>query len=137
MTRVLAVMAFIPFVSAPYGTDAASTMIHSDPAKKDNLRVYTLIDAPVVTFVLDGEAPSRFPGKSVMFTRLEPGRHEATVTLPDGSQASLAFTLSADKLVESKGRRWWCLMAGFRNGQLTMLQPTTAQCKAVTDSGPD
>jgi hypothetical protein len=122
---------------AACSTHAAEATIHSDPATSDNLRIYAYVDAPVVTFVLDGGGPSRLAGMSVMFTRLEPGRHEAMVTLPDGSQASLAFTLSSDASVESHGRRWWCLMAGRRNGQLTMFQPTTAQCKTVADSGPN
>jgi hypothetical protein len=101
------------------------------------LRVYAYVDAPSLTFVVDGGAPSHLDGMSVVFTRAKPGRHEAAVTLPDGSHASLNFVLSADAMIESKGRRWWCLMAGRRDGKLSLLQPTTAQCLAVAASGPD
>ncbi len=137
MSKVLAATAFALFTSAAHGADASGAAIHSNPATEDNLRVYAIVEVPIVTFVLDGGAPSQFPGMSVMFTRLAPGRHDATLALPDGSQASLDFTLSADSMIESKGRRWWCLMAGRRDGRLSMLQPTTAQCKAVADAGPD
>ena len=137
MTRAFAAMAFMLFTSTAHGADVAGATIHSDPAMGDNLRVYAFVDAPAVTFVLDGGAPSRFPGMSVVFANLRPGRHEATLTLPDGDQASLGFTLSADASIESKGHRWWCLMAGPRDGQLSIFQPTIAQCKAVTDAGPN
>ena len=137
MTRAPVLMAFILFACGARGADAADATIHSDPATHDNVRVYAFVDAPVVTLVLDGGGPSRFEGMSVVFTRLEAGPHKATITLPDGSQASLAFALSADALVESKGHRWWCLMAGRTNGKLTMLQPTNAQCKKIADAGPD
>ncbi len=130
MTGALAATAFMLLASA-------GEAIHSDPAPGDNLRLYTLVDAPVVTFVLDGRAPSRFPGMSVMFTRVAPGHHQASVALPNGARVSLAFTVSADNLIASKGRRWWCLMTSRRRGALTMLRATTAQCKAITDAGPD
>jgi len=115
---------------------AAGPSLHDDPAPGDNLRIYTITEAPTATLALDG-ASSAIDGKSVMFTQLRPGAHAATLTLPDGSRASLDFTLSADALIESKGRRWWCLSTGRRNGALTMLQLTPVQCKTIADLGPD
>ena len=129
-------MAFLLFAPNAHGETLAPT-VHSDPAAGDNLRVYAFVDAPYLTFAVDGGAPSHLDGMSVVFTQLKPGRHEAAVTLPDGSHTSLNFALSTDALIESRGHHWWCLMAGLRDGQLTLLQPTTARCKAVTDSGPN
>ena len=137
MGKAPALAAFLLVASAAHGTESLSARIHSDPAKGDNLRVYAFVDAPSLTFVLDGGTPSRLDGMSVVFTRVEPGQHKAAVTLPDGDHATLTFALTADSLVESKGRRWWCLLAGRRGGQLTFAQATTAQCKSVTDSGPN
>jgi hypothetical protein len=135
--KALALAAFLLVASAAHGAESLSDKIHSDPAKGDNLRVYAFVDAPSLTFVLDGGSVSRLDGMSVVFTRVEPGQHKAGVTLPDGDQATLTFALSADRLIESKGRRWWCLLAGRRSGQLTLTLATTAQCKDLTDSGPD
>src|SRR5512140_3812627 len=116
---------------------AAGATLHDDPMSGDNLRIYTTLSAPKATLVIDGAAPSSVDGQSVMFATLGSGPHRWTVTLPDGSGASAAFVLSAEGLIESKGRRWWCLAAGRRDGQLTLLQLPPSQCKALTDAGPD
>ncbi len=110
--------------------------LNDDPAAADTLRVYTFLGASRVTLVLDG-ASSTVDGQSVMFTQAAPGPHSASLTLSDGGRASLDFTLSADAQIESKGRRWWCLSTGRKNGQPLMLLLSPAQCKALSDAGPD
>jgi hypothetical protein len=135
--KALVLAAFILAASAADGAESLSTKIHSDPAKGDNLRIYAFVDAPSLTFVLDGGSASHLDGMSVVFTRVEPGQHKATATLPDGDHATLTFAPSANSLIESKGRRWWCLLAGRRSGQLSLAQATAAQCKNLADSGPD
>jgi hypothetical protein len=136
MTRAFAIVVFVLLASVARA-DSAGSAIHYDPGPGDNLRVYTFIGVPAVTITLDEGEPWRLPGKSVNFTRVAPRHHAAFLTTPDGSKTSLDFTLSTDDLIESKGRRWWCLMAGVRNDQLVMFQPTNAQCKWITDTGPN
>ena len=137
MRKALAVAAALLVASAAHGAESLSARIHSDPAKGDNLRVYAFVEAPSLTFALDGGATSRLDGMSVVFTRVEPGQHKATAIQPDGDHATLTFALSPDSLIESKGRRWWCLLAGRRSGQLTLTQATAAQCQNLADTGPN
>jgi|GEM_PF-5271958 len=132
MRRLVAVAALLLAASS-----AKAAAIHSDPAAGDNLRIYTLLKVSPVALVLDGAPAVSIDGQSVMFTRLAPGAHTWSVTLPDGSRASADFTLSADGMIESKARRWWCAGVGVRNNQLTLLQLPSAQCKALADEGPD
>jgi hypothetical protein len=120
-------------------SSANAAAIHSDPAADDNARIYLFFveTASPVSLVLDDAAPISEPAQSVVFTRLEPGAHNWSVSLPDGSRAAADFTLSAEGMIESKARRWWRLAGGVRNGQITLLQLSAAQCKKAADEGPD
>jgi hypothetical protein len=137
MALARAVFASCLFSAVALCANAADVEIHSEPATADNLRIYTGIDGTDVSLVLDGAAPTRIAGSSVMFARLGPGRHEAVVSWPDGNHASLVFHLSSDAMNRSKGRGWWRLMAGPIDGRLILLQPTKAQCQIITDAGPN
>jgi hypothetical protein len=129
-------MAALAAASVAQAAAAADAPLNDGPAAGDNLRVYTFLGTSKVTLAVDGVS-STVDGRSVMFTQVKPGAHTATLTEPDGSRASLDFTLSAEAQIESKGRRWWCLSTGRRDGRLTMLLLTQAQCKAIADAGPD
>lgn len=116
---------------------AAERVLHSDPAESDNLRIYSWLGAFKALVSFDDAAATEIEGSSVMFAQLEPGTHKWSVSLPNGEQASAEVSLSAEGMIESKGRRWWCLGAGPRGGRLTLLQLSSAQCKTIADAGPD
>jgi len=116
---------------------ALGAPLHGDPAADDNLRIFVLVNSPGITLSLDRVQAVPVASQSVVFSRLEPGPHAWTVTLADGRTASADFTLDASEMVESKGRRWWCLAAGDRAGQLTLLQLPVARCQALVDVAPD
>jgi hypothetical protein len=111
--------------------------VHSNPEPGDNVRVYAYVEAPVLLVALDGAAPWRQGGQSVAFFQAAPGAHSVTASLESGEQVKADITLSPDNLIESKGRRWWCLMAGRRHGQLAVFLATPEQCKKIADVGPD
>ena len=136
MRNLLSAAAFLLATSVAPDAVTASPILHSDPAPGDNLRIYTILGAGTAILTLDG-GPSAIDAMSVMFAQVSPGTQSATLRLPDGSQTSLDFTLSSEALIESKGRRWWCLSTGRRGGQLTMLALTPAQCRSLAAQGPD
>jgi hypothetical protein len=115
---------------------ATAAPLHSNPEPRDNIRLYLFLGSPGATLSLDDKA-SPVEVNSVMFTRLEPGAHKWTVSLQDGVAASANFTLLNEEAIEAKGRPWWCLAAGLRDGRLTLLQLPSARCKAIADAGPD
>lgn len=132
---MLAPLALMLAIAQSAGTTAVA--IHSDPEAGDNVRFYAFLDTPTANLTMSRGPPSEIPGRSVMFMRLEPGHHTAAVALPDGSLAALEFDLKPAEMIESKGRHWWCLSTGRRAGQLVVLQLAPAQCKTISDAGPD
>lgn len=123
--------------AAAGAVQAAPGALHENPGGDDNLRIYAFLDAPKVEISLDGAALSSIDGQSVMFTKLAPGAHRWMIKMPDGSNASADFNLSADGMIESKGRRWWCIAAGRPAGQLSLRLLPAQQCKSITDQAPD
>lgn len=126
-------------VAAPsQGAVAVATTLHSNPDADDNIRLYVMLEASSATLSLNSAEPSPLEApSSVMFTRLPAGTHRAVVSLPPAVQASLDFTLAFDQQIESKGRRWWCLAAGQRAGQLRIVQLDAVRCKNLADAAPD
>ena len=135
-TTTLLATALAVGVSMSAGSGLAAPL-HSDPVADDNLRIYAMTETPKLTIVIDGSDSASTEGQSVMFAKLTPGPHKWNIVLPDGGGASAQFALAADGMIESKGRRWWCLAAGRRDGQFTLQQLPPAQCKSITDAGPD
>src|SRR4051812_40119590 len=118
--RLLAGLALSLILSSAEAAEIGGPTLHSNPQVGDNTRLYISLDARAATMALDDAPPPPLELQAVMFTRLAPGPHRATL-LADGAQATLAFDLAAPSQIESKGRGWWCLAAGRRNGELMLL----------------
>jgi hypothetical protein len=115
----------------------AAVELHDQaPGAGDNLRLYS-VGAGVVSFSIDGAPAWSLGADSMVFARLEPGPHRVRATAADGQVAELGVSLNEDRAAVSKGRRWWCLMAGRREGRLTLVQPNVSQCKQIADAEPD
>jgi hypothetical protein len=116
---------------------ASAAPVNSNPAPSDNVRIYTMGNAPGLATSFDGTATSPLEAPGVMFTQLEPGKHRWIVGVADRPAASTEVSLSPEAMIESKGRRWWCLIAAVQSGRLGLGQMTGPQCKQIADAGPD
>ena len=92
---------------------------------------------PAFDISIDGGPAWSLGADSMVFARLEPGPHQVRATAVDGQVAEAKASLSQDRAAQSKGRLWWCLLAGRRAGRLTLVQPTAPQCKQIADAEPD
>jgi hypothetical protein len=134
---VLAVLAASLAASAVPAISGPGVELHDQaPGARDNLRIYS-VGAGVVGFSIDGAPVFSLGADAMVFTRLEPGPHQVRATAADGQVAETRVSLSEDRVAVSKGRRWWCVMAGRRAGRLALIQPSSAQCKQIADAEPD
>ena len=102
-----------------------------------NVRFYSILDEGA-QLSADGGAAEAIGPNSVNFYHFEPGAHSFSLTTASGDTVSLDTDFEDANMSTSRGRSWWCLVAGRRSADhvLVFLFDTQAQCQSMLAVAP-
>jgi hypothetical protein len=100
------------------------------------LRFYQSLDAPV-ELSIDQLQPLRIEAKTLNKFPLTPGDHAVEAHLQDGAVVRVIFPFREGELIESHGRKWWCVGVVQRGQGPVLVKMDPDRCKAIADAGPD
>jgi hypothetical protein len=113
---------------------AGSAMAAEPPA---NLRFYWVMEEGA-DLTLDGAPLGHADPKSVGFFAVPAGKHVLAATTAKGEKAVLNADFAPAQQAQSRGRSWWCVAGGRKDGDpnLTLLQMQQASCQKMADVAP-